>query len=163
MKLSSLVLVAGAGILALVLSRFKGAAEASALPGVTFPDPGTVGVVTGPGGEVLAENYLIGTAEQAYENAQRIRAENPNLFRTLPLSYQDVAHLDIVQAGPDYERGNLRLWIRPEGWSLDQYAMHSWGPEWQSISMAGGSSPAVWHDPRFLGALNAMGITDWRP
>ena len=81
MNLKSLIPFAAAAAALLLIpklqqfgsSRPQGS-SANELPGYTFPAPGDTGVVTNAIGEVVAENYYVGSAMGAYENAQKIRA-----------------------------------------------------------------------------------------
>jgi hypothetical protein len=97
MKIGMIALL-GAAVLGLALVAKKTTTPATApvneLPGYTFPEPGTVGNVTGPGGEIVATNYVTGTAQQAYENAQEILAKAAAAAPTLIRSYNDVRQYD---------------------------------------------------------------------
>lgn len=108
-----------------------------------------------PGGESVS-----GLPGAAGSLTEANLAANRALFNQLPTSYSQIEKFDIVKDStkPDYESGNLRMFISPEGWGVDQWQKHSWGWEWTNITMSAGSSPAVWHTPVFKSYLQQFGV-----
>jgi hypothetical protein len=136
------------------------------LPGYTFPAPGEPGVVTNAIGEVVAENYVIGTAQQAYENAQEIKATAAAaLAAHAPLglisSYNQVRQFDTNRYQvPGYEAGVMAdfydpvsgryLDISPYGWVVfgmsEAYLGDPPGGRMHNLYGQGGSFGGLTHE-----------------
>jgi len=112
-------------------------------------------------------NLVTGSAQEAFENAQAIKAANVYVPPAIK-SYLDVAKFDTdkitlvgykdFSTGGDLTAdfinpaGDMALSIEPTGWALLQKDARYAGlnnPEgWRDVQGAGGSSAAVWVDPR---------------
>lgn len=141
MKLNPLMVLAAAALAGILI--FKKATkeggytpspivQTNELPGYTFPEPGVVGQVTNQEGLVVADQYVVGTAQQAYDNAQSIRADAAATLRAaMPLgiisNYWQVQAYDRnigqIPAGYggsmvdyDFTRDGMFLDIGPHGW-----------------------------------------------
>jgi hypothetical protein len=130
----AVVLIGGAIIALIAISRWRASASTTSptgptndLPGYTFPEPNVQGVVTDATGAVVAENYVVGTAQAAYDNAEAIKAAALASLPHLITSYNDVRQYDRnigqIPAGYggemvnyDFVKDGQYLDITPYGW-----------------------------------------------
>lgn len=134
-------------------------------PGTLFADlVNAVKSVVSPGyAEALAgtSDLVVGSAAEAFANAEAIKAAVPvvpaaktyesyRMFDTNPLTQDDpISRYEDVY---DVIKGNQALYIRPWGWNIDRIDPIT--GRWQgNISSAGGTSLAVWNDPRLAAFL----------
>jgi hypothetical protein len=165
-NIKSLLPLVVLGGFAWFLSKFMSqpAGPTNELPGYTFPEPGTTGVVTDAAGNIVAENYVVGTAEQAYENAQAILAVTPKTISGIPYTYNDVRQFDInigqIPAGYGGEMVNYDFFnpatgeyldIGPHGWAVYKQDFSTLNPTGWALKRGSTAFMGLFHElPQWL-------------